>query len=289
MAFSDLQMKTCSEKALQAIYPELVNLKDFCYSFSDQPDRKYASIVIPTWDLSAAGDFALGTNQYDSGKQECDGSVVNLSTHVMKSIQYTDRDCIETEVNWIGQAGEAIGHTLAKAINSNVMGMLNSTNIALTAEVSLGTKQDAAQLYKIAADNGLDVHDSVVILTPTLYAKVLGLLDAMAYNGPEAIRYGRVPGLFGFRAVEASTYLPDGVDGVVINRNTIGIASRYLEPMADCYEGAWKTVDPDSGFTVGWRSFADKGSGLRYLAGEVLYGATIFWGGKYAVRLTEAD
>lgn len=287
--FSDLQMKVCSESALQAIYPELVKLNDFCHTYSDLEDRKGAAIVIPTFDLSAAGDFVAGTNQYDSGEQEADATTLTLNKHLVKSIEYTDRDVVETEVNWIRDAGAGIASVIGRGLNKYVMNMFNSANIELSAEINLGTKTQAAQLYKIAAENGLDVADSVVVLTPENFSKVLGLLDVMTYGGPEALRYGYVPGLFGFKSVVCSTYLPEGVDGVIVNRNSVGIASRYLAPMAGAYPDAWKTTDPSTGFTVGWRSFCALGSGKRYLAGECICGARIFWGGKKAVRLSNAS
>ena len=99
------------------------------------------------------------------------------------------------------------------------------------------------------------------------------------------MRYGYVPGLFGFKSVVCTTFLPAGVNGVIINRNTVGLASRYLAPMASAYPQTWKAVDPDSGFALGFRCFADLASGRRYLAGEALVGCSLFYGGRKAVRL----
>lgn len=126
--------------------------------------------------------------------------------------------------------------------------------------------------------------DSVVVLDPKNFADLLGTLDVYAYGGPEAMRYGYVPGLFGFKSVVCSTNLPDS-NGVILNRGTVGIASRYLEPLAGAYPQTWKAVDPDSSFTTGFRLFADLKTGRRYLAGEALVGCGIFYGGRKAVRL----
>lgn len=125
----------------------------------------------------------------------------------------------------------------------------------------------------------------MVVLNPTQFAKFLQHVDFMTYGGPEAIRYGYIPGFAGFKSVVCSTNLPEGVDGLIVNRNTVGIASRYLEPLAGAYPSAWKATDPNSGFTIGFREFADLASGKRYLAGEALVGAKIFYGGNKSVRL----
>lgn len=283
--FSDLQMKVMSEAALQAIYPELVKLQDFAHTYTELEDRPGASIVIPTYDLSAAAEFNADSNNYGSGVNEIKAAHVTLDKHLCKSVAISDRDLADTGIQFVKDAAAGIASVIGRGLNSYVIGQFNDSNIPLSAEVNLGTKAQAAQLYSIAADNGLDVADSIVILDPVNFSKVLGLLDVMAYGGPEALRYGYVPGLFGFKSVTCSTYLPAGVNGVIVNRNTVGIASRYLAPLAGAYPAAWKAVSPDTGFTLGFRLFADLKTGTRYLAGEALVGSSIFYGGTKAVRL----
>lgn len=283
--FSDLKLKVASESALQAIFPELVRLQDFAKTYSELEDRPGASIVIPTYDLSAAADFAAGTNDYGSGVNEIGAANVTLNKHLVKSVAITDRDIADTGVQFVKDAAAGIASVIGRGLNAYVFGMLNSTNISAEANINLGTKAGTTNLYKVAADNGLDVADSIVVLNPTQFAALLPHVDFMQYGGTEAIRYGYVPGYAGFKSVVCSTYLPDGVDGVIINRNTVGLASRYLAPLAGAYPQTWKATDPNSGFTIGFRLFADLKTGTRYLAGEALVGASIFYGGSKAVRL----
>ena len=283
--FSDLKMKVMSESALQAIYPELVKLQDFAHTYSELEDRPGSAVVIPTYDLSAAADFNEDSNNYGSGVNEITASNVQLNKHLMKSISITDRDIADTGVQFVKDGAAGIATVIGRGLNQYVMGMFNSTNIPLSASINLGTKAGATALYQVAADNGLDVNDSVVVLNPTQYSKILQHVDFVAYGGTEAIRYGRVPGFVGFKSVVCSTYLPEGVDGVIVNRNSVGIASRYLAPLAGAYPQTWKATDPDSGFTLGFRVFADLKTGRRYLAGEALVGASVFYTGRKAIRL----
>lgn len=284
-AFSDLKMKVMSESALGAIYPELVKLQDFAKNYSELEDRPGSAIVIPTYDLSAAADFNAESNNYASGVNEIKAANVQLNKHLVKSVAITDRDIADTGVQFVKDAAAGIASVIGRGLNQYVMGMFNSTNIPLSASINLSTKAGTTNLYKVAADNGLDVADSIVILNPTQFAALLPHVDFMQYGGVEAIRYGYVPGYAGFKSVVCSTYLPDGVDGVIVNRNTVGIASRYLAPLAGAYPSAWKAVDPNSSFTIGFRLFADLATGTRYLAGEALVGASVFYGGTKAVRL----
>lgn len=283
--FSDLKLKVMSESALQAIYPELVRLQDFAKSYTELEDRPGASIVIPTYDLSAAADFNVSTNNYGSGVNEISAANVTLNKHLVKSVAVSDRDIADTGISFVKDAAAGIASVIGRGLNAYVFGMMNASNLPLSAAIELSAKSGTTELYKIAADNGLDVADSVVVLNPTQFAKFLTHVDFMQYGGPEAIRYGYVPGYAGFKSVVCTTYLPDGVDGVIINRNTVGIASRYLAPLGGAYPQTWKTVDPNSGFSIGFRLFADLKTGTRYLAGEALVGASIFYGGSKAVRL----
>ena len=90
MAFNDLQMKTTSEFALQALHKRLTPIMDFAHNFRELNDRKGASIVVPVFDLSGAGEFDATTNNYFSGVREVDGKTVSLDKHFVKSVAWTD-------------------------------------------------------------------------------------------------------------------------------------------------------------------------------------------------------
>ena len=285
-AFSDLQLKVASETAIQAIYPELVKLQDFAHTYNELEGKPGDSVVIPVYDLSAAADFEAGSNDYGSGVNEVTAANVTLNKHLVKSIGVTDRELANTGISWIRDATRALGITMGRSLNSYVLGLVNETNCPLSASFAVGTKaQPTVQnLYKIAADNGLDVGDSVVVLDAANYTNLLGVLDYAMFGGREAVKFGYVDGLFGFRKVVCSTNLADGVNGFIANREAIGIASRYLEPLAGAYPMTFKSVDPDSGFTTGFRLYADLATGTRKFSIEALVGAKVLIPGK-VVRL----
>ena len=113
------------------------------------------------------------------------------------------------------------------------------------------------------------------MLTPEMFAKLLGALDANVYGGDEAIRGGRIPGLYGFKAVVCTPGLASTWKGCLADINSIGCAARYLAPMAGAYVNTWQTSDPESGMPIGFREGCDLATGYRYIAGEVLFGAKI--------------
>lgn len=285
-AFSDLKLKVASESAIQAVYPELVKLQDFAHTYNELDGRPGESIVIPVYDLSAASDWNDETNNYGSGSNEVATANVTLDKRLIKSLAVTDRELMATGISWTRDATTAIAKTLGRSLNAYVMGLVNSTNCPLSAEFAVGTKAQPTiqKLYQIATENGLDVGDSVVVLNPKNYTDMLGVIDYAMYGGREAVKFGYCDGLFGFLKVVCSDRLAEGVGGFIANRNSIGLASRYLEPLANSYPVAFKTVDPDSGFAIGWRLYSELATGVRKFSGEALVGAKVLMPNKI-VRL----
>lgn len=275
MAFNDLQMKVTSDFALQTLHAKLAPVSDFAHNFRELEDRKGAAIVIPFFKTSDAADFDAASNNYFSGVNEIDGATVTLDKHMVKSLMITDRNIAETEVQFNRDGGIAIGDCLGKALYKYVIDMVNDTNITKSENVTLTTKQAFADLFKAAYDNDLDISETVLMLTPEWFAKLLGTLDSNVYGSADAIKAGRIPGLYGFKSVVCTPNMANNVKGALVDRNAIGVASRYLEPMPGAYVSAWKAADPVSGLTIGFREAADLASGKRFLAGEFLVGAKI--------------
>ena len=285
-AFSDLKLKVASESAIQAIYPELVKLQDFAHTYNELDGRPGESVVIPVYDLSAASDWNDETNNYGSGQNEVAAANVTLDKRIIKSLAVTDRELMATGISWTRDATTAIAKTLGRSLNSYVMGLVNSTNCPLSAEFAVGTKAQPTiqKLYQIATENGLDVGDSVVVLNPKNYTDMLGVVDYAMYGGREAVVGGYCQGLFGFLKVVCSDRLAEGVGGFIANRNSIGICSRYLEPLANSQPVAFKTVDPDSRLAISWRLYTELATGVRKFSGEALVGAKVLMPNKI-VRL----
>lgn len=275
MAFNDLQMKVTSEFALQALHAKLEPISDFSHNFRELEDRKGASIVIPSFSLSAAAEFDAATNNYFSGVNEIDSAVVTLDKHFVKSIMITDRDLAETEVQFNRDGGIAIGDTLGRALYGYVVGMINSTTVSKSEVFTGASKQAFADLFKVVYDNDMDIGQTVLMLNPTMFAKLLGTLDANIYGGVDAIRGGRIPNLYGFKSVVCAPNMVESLNGALVDVNSIGVAMRYLAPMAGAYVNAWQASDPINSMPIGFREATDLGSGYRYLAGDFIAGAKV--------------
>lgn len=273
---TNLYEKVTSEFALQALFEKLAPITDFAHNFNDLQDRKGASIVVPVFNLSAAADFNADTNNYCGGTNEADEATVNLDKHLVKSFVYTDYAEWFTNVNWLRDTAIAIGDSLGRGIYNTVIALLNDTNVSATTSASLSSLEDFTGLVKDVYDKHLDLGETVLMLSPEYYGNLLGVLKYAGYGAVDPIQNGRVPSFIGFKSVVCAPGLPQTWKGALVDRNSIGIASRYLAPMPGAgYSETWRATDPNSGLTIGYRVGQQICSGYRFIAGEALFGAKI--------------
>lgn len=271
MALTDLQLKVASEYAVQGIQKHMAPLTFFAHNFKELEDRPGAAIAVPVFDLDDAADFNSSTNNW-CNSEEIDGITVTLDKHLIKSITLDDVTASESDVNFLRDGAVAISRVLGHAANKYVFGLL--ANVTDSATVDLSTKAAFANLFAVADANDVNPYESVLVLDPTNFSTLLGTMDAYVYGGPEAVKDGIVPGLFGFRAVLCSSYLPDGVVGSIIPYGTLGIASRVNKPAINGYAATFTAAD-DNGLAIGFRAFEHLCEGRMILGGDMLIGARV--------------
>ena len=272
--FSDLAMKVAATKSIEAMHAAMAPLSLFAHDYTELDGRKGEAIAVPVINLSASGEFDPDTNNYCAGGNLPDGQLVTLNHHFVQSASITDRQIAATNFNWLGDLAAAQARQLGRDVNKAVMQMFNDSNITLSATLDVTSKEAIASLVKTAADNDINPTDAIVILGSADFYKVLSKLDSNVYGGTEAIRDGYISGLYGFYGFVQSTFLPAGVKGVIVSRDAVGLASRYLEPMADTYSDTWRATDGDMAI-IGVRVFGKPCSGMRYVASECLFGCKV--------------
>lgn len=286
MAFSDLQIKIASETAVMGLQKHMASLKYFAKDVSPMADRPFAGVQVPVYSLSAAAEFDETSNNWCGGTNEVDGVVVGLDKHFIKSISLNDVQAGETDINFLRDGSKAIADVLGHAANKYVFGLINETNVPVSEQFNGASRAAFANLFKIADDHGVNPYECVLALNPENYSKLLSTLDANVYSTDEAIKFGVVEGLYGFRAVICTSYLPEGTIGAIIPYNTIAIVSRTNRPAVDGYVATW-TAETEDGFTLGYRVFEHLCYGKVFLGADVLMGAKIVQSG--IIRLTPAS
>lgn len=283
--YSDLQIKVASETAVMGLQKHMAPLKYFAKDLKPYEDRPFAGVQVPVYNLSAAAEFNEESNNWCGGTNEVGGVVVTLDKHYIKSISLDDVSKGETDINFLRDGTQAITEVLGHAVNKYTFGLINETNVPLRSEFNGSSKAAFANLFKIADDNNVNPYECVLALNPENYAKLLSHLDANVYATDSAIKYGVIEGLYGFKAVVCTSYLPDGTIGAIVPFNTIGIVSRVNKPAIDGYVNTW-TATEANGLTIGFRVFEHLCRGRMFLGGDVLFGARIVQSG--IVRLVPA-
>lgn len=274
MAFSDLQIKVASETAIMGLQKHMASLKYFAKDVKPTADRPFAGVQVPVYSLSEAAEFDENTNNWCGGRNEANGVVVTLDKHLIKSISLDDVSAGETDINFLRDGSQAIADVLGHAANKYVWGLINSSNVPTQETFNGASKTAFANLFKIADDHGVNPYECVLALNPENFAKLLSMLDANVYSTDEAIKYGVVEGLYGFKAVVCTSYLPAGTIGAIIPYNTIAIVSRTNKPAVDGYVATW-TAETEDGFSLGYRVFEHLCYGKMFLGADVLMGAKI--------------
>lgn len=269
MAYSDIVLKAASEEAALGIQEHTVNLKYITHDYSPMAGSKYSGVAIPTIALSA-GEFDANDNNFCNA-QGIGGAVVTLDKQYKAAITMTDVQNGESDVNILRDGTRAITNAITTAVNKYAFGTLSTD---LSASFSGSTKSAYADLFKVATDNNIDPYKSTLVLTPEYFAKLLGTMDANIYGGSEAVRAGVVPGLYGFKAVEASPHLPDGIKGFIIDESSFAVVSRLDSPAVDGYPVTY-VGQTDDGFAIQFRMFEHLCEGRMILAGSILVGAKV--------------
>lgn len=275
MAFNDLQMKAASEYAVFAAHKNLAKISLFSHTFTELEGKPGESIAVPVYDLSASADFEAGVNDYGTGVNEVGGLLVNLDKHLVKSVAITDKELAFTGISWVKDTAAALAERITRDVNGYVFGLINDTNVTLTATWDGSSKTTVARLYGVAEENDIPVDRSIVVLDPAEYAKVLALVDYNMVGNGDYIKTGVIEGLFGFKGFVCSSNLPTGTKGAIILDEAMGIASKGLTPMTpDAYPEWWTAVD-ESGFTLGFRRFMNLNTGANMFACDALFGAKL--------------
>ena len=286
-----------TDKAIIAARKALAKVGYFATDFSADAVQPGTTMKIPVFTPGAASAFNASTNNYET----TDGSVayvaVTFDHHVKHTFQFDDKDfTLANGTNFWANAGRASGNALAKAIAAAVSALINKTNIPKSATneavFASVTKTTVAKLRDACAKADIDPGETVLMLTPTLFADLLATLDANVYGGPEAIRYGIVDGLYGFKAVmengDLSASTDEKLNGCLIPTDGLVVAGRQVPVLSPTvYEEIGTTRDEVSGLVVGVRRHGDPATGANYLTHEALLGAALTQPGK-CVRLVSA-
>ncbi len=290
---TSLALLTAAEKAVTETRAELVALKAFSTSFKAAENSVGDRVRVAVFGKKTSAAFNKTTNNYAGGAKDVAGVDVILDQHIISGSTYDDIDFAECATDFWNGAGEAAGRAVAEGILTRAFGLITASNFSASTVL---TEADAADLRKwtmlrAVADNAdLNARQCYLLVNSTYFAYLLSLLDVSKYGGPEAIRNGDIPGLFGYAGVIDCPSLPNtgNLVGAIVHPSAIGIAGRILRANSpEAYSEVGYSVDEASGLPIGWRRFGNAATGQSHYAAEALFGAATL-SGKGIVRILGA-
>lgn len=279
MGITSLQMKIAAEKGVSTATQYVTPLKLFANSFRNQEIKKGSAVTVPVFSYDAENvEFNKTSNNYGSGTTNATGVDIILNKHFVYPISYADTDFDECDVDFWKDQGAGICKVLGEAcvgeVNSKLLTSATEANVKFSA-ADAKSKATAANLFKIAIENNLTPGNTIAVFNPTLYANILGTLDAAVYGTADAIKFGMIPNLFGFKAVVCDKGLNAELNGMLIDENALGIAARVPHVDISAYKEVGSMSDEATGYPVQFRRYTEPSDGENKLAGTMIFGSAI--------------
>lgn len=202
MALTSPGVIKSTNEILVKLAPEITIVKQFAYDISDTVadygDKVRVAMV--TGGTAENFDASCANADYEHATGELSDVFVTLDAQPKSTIPITQMEKLElpNDSFW-GKFAEAGANSIGKAISTKVDGLF--TTSACTGGKVVLSSVTLANLAKLRASCAGRVADTVLILEPSYYADMLGLLSANVYGNQDAILNGYIEKLFGFKAV----------------------------------------------------------------------------------------
>lgn len=249
--------------------------KLFTHNYSNKAAMFGAYVKIPVCGSGAAQSYNAVSNNYATVDAALGHASVFINTKKKHTFAINADDMYSGTIGSVwDREGEAGGRAIAKAIESDIMGLFTYDNaMSVTGYTgSTVTKANFAQLVALCATAGLDPADCTVILTPTAYATLLASLDSNVYGSLDGIQNGIIKNLYGFKAVIYSSCLPTASSsassdtkawGVIVPTGAVAVASAPIMGEAADLAGVkdfGESTDPESGLVFSSFRFGTPGT-----------------------------
>lgn len=246
---------------LVGLKPTITMVKQFAYDISNDMQEAGAKIRIPllsAGDVENYGDDNCATTNTGNFEHVTGGmgeTWLTLDKAPKVTIPITQKDKLElANDSFWGKCAEAGVDAIGKAISKAVGGKFTKANIepdGTTRKVVMAsvTKNAIAKLRTKAASKGR-VGDYVLMLDGEYYADLISLLDSNVFGDSDPIKDGVVKNLYGFSSVVCNYDLPDGIKGILVPKNGLGIAVRpFAIPDPQAYPECGVASD-EEGFSL---------------------------------------
>ena len=268
-----LTLDIAGNKAVASLGRRIAKLDDFVHDYAGDFSDVGAVVKVPVLSCEA-GLFNAGSNNYEQSTGTTEASI-QVSAQYVAGFTVTPKqmsDGLGAFNGLFAQFGDTAGRAVAKAVENAVVSQVLSstaTPVSLTA-----TKAGFTGLFKTCYDKDLDPSNTVLVLNPETYAKMLEVVGADIVNLERVIELGYVDNFLGFARVMCSYYVDSNLKGFLAERGAIGIVGRRI-PALDTYPIYNEYIDADTGVPLTMLGHQRLADGAWFVSVTGLFGTEI--------------
>ncbi len=318
-SIKDPAVRFMANRAIMVAHDTIARLRDFTTDFTPDAVQAGSTMLVQFFDDGEAEDFNRETNNYGHASASSSFVEVKFGTHIKKTFEFTPDDYLNIGSNRWQNAGDAMGRSVSRGLLKRACAIINKTNIPTSGQdkkvaedgtitgtlLNFGAWNEkvyanaitksvvAEEFYDACSKADIDPADTVVMLNGKKFGQLLASLDANVYGDRSAIAEGRIPGLYGFRAVIKNDMLPadsaEHLFGALVPVNALGIAGRtipVLNPQE--YAEVGTVTDDASGLVIQFRRGGDWRTDCSDLTAEALFGSKLLQPTKIVRLVSEA-
>lgn len=278
-------LRFAANEIIMSLRKEITPVTQFTTNFTAEAVTKGTTLLVPIVYDTEAGEFNRESNNYLTPNGSLMYAPMTFDMHVKHSFGFTANDfnLVNGTAFW-SKTAESSTRAVSRKIANTVFGLITPSNIPTSGTykwditdkdgnvigsegvplefgawnekvVGTGTftKGIAAQLRAACDAADIAAGDTILALNPVKFAELLDTLDAQLYGGPEAIRSGIIPNLYGYKAVVEVNEMPNAGNqiGALIPATSIAVAARILPVLnPKLYDEVGVTTDEKSGLAV---------------------------------------
>lgn len=307
-SIKDPAVRFLANQAIIVARSPIARLADFTTDFSADAVQPGSTMLIQFFDDGTAAEYSRDKNNYSHADANSSFIEVKFASHPKKTFEFTPDDYLNVGGTRWQNAGEAMGRAVSRALLETAVKLINPTNVKTSGtdekvdddgtvtgtrlpfgswneKVAAATQKFtrefvAEELTAACADADIDPADTVLLLNGKEYGQLLATLTAHDYGSPEPIQAGRIPGLYGYRAVVKIDSLT-GVCGsnlraALVPANALGVAGRTIPVLnPNLYSDIGTVTDEKSGLVIQFRRGGDWHTDTTDITAEALFGSKL--------------
>lgn len=260
----------------------LAPFKAFSTNFSDEAANKSTAVTTRIITGMTAGSFS---GDYESGDTTTTAISISLSNHTFKAFHMTDVEENKSSVSGSTmemQAKEA-AYAVGKKIFETVLSAVTAANYSTAAFVGAASGFDSDDVIDIADildDADASPENRSLILSNAYFTQLRKDASVKGRDGvfgSDAFNSGVLPDICGF-TVYRSNAIPgnsENLTGFACTPAGLAVAVRPVKPQPGAekvLESFQIVTDPETGLSLGYRSWYSAKTGTKWGAFEAVYG-----------------